>query len=91
MIKIAVVGAAGRMGRILIEACNEAANAILTVATEHPESSLLGADAGEVTGIGKNDVVIVSNLDDAANDFDVLIDFTRPAPTLKHLGWCIAQ
>ena len=77
------------MGRILIEACNEAANAILTVATEHPESSLLGADAGEVTGIGKNDVVIVSNLDDAANDFDVLIDFTRPAPTLKHLGWCI--
>ena len=91
MINIAIVGAAGRMGKILIEACNEAENAQLSVATEHPESSLLGADAGEVAGIGKNGVVIVSSLDDAANDFDVLIDFTRPEPTLKHLAWCVAN
>ncbi len=89
MINIAVVGAAGRMGKILIEACVESENAKLTVATEHPESSLIGTDAGEVAGVGKNNVIIVSNLDDAANDFDVLIDFTRPAPTLNHLDWCV--
>ena len=89
MIKIAVVGAAGRMGKILIEACHESPQAELTVATEHPESSLLGADAGELSGIGKNDVTLVSNLADASNDFDVLIDFTRPAPTLNHLDWCV--
>jgi 4-hydroxy-tetrahydrodipicolinate reductase len=89
MINIAVVGAAGRMGKILIEACVEPDNAKLTVATEHPESSLIGTDAGEVAGVGKNNVIIVSNLDDAANDFDVLIDFTRPAPTLNHLDWCV--
>ena len=89
MINIAVVGAAGRMGKILIEACVESGNAKLTVATEHPESSLIGTDAGEVAGVGKNNVIIVSNLDDAANDFDVLIDFTRPAPTLNHLDWCV--
>lgn len=89
MINIAVVGAAGRMGKILIEACVESDNAKLTVATEHPESTLIGTDAGEVAGVGKNNVVIVSNLDDAANDFDVLIDFTRPAPTLNHLDWCV--
>ncbi|MEE9309482.1 MAG: 4-hydroxy-tetrahydrodipicolinate reductase [Cocleimonas sp.] len=88
MINIAVVGAAGRMGKILIEACAESDNAKLTVATEHPESSLIGTDAGEVAGVGKSNVIIVSNLDDAANDFDVLIDFTRPAPTLNHLDWC---
>ncbi len=89
MINIAVVGAAGRMGKILIEACVESGHAKLTVATEHPESSLIGTDAGEVAGVGKNKVIIVSNLDDAANDFDVLIDFTRPAPTLNHLDWCV--
>lgn len=89
MINIAVVGAAGRMGKILIEACVESDNAKLTVATEHPESPLIGTDAGEVAGVGKNNVIIVSSLDDAANDFDVLIDFTRPAPTLNHLDWCV--
>ena len=89
MINIAVVGAAGRMGKILIEACAESENAKLTVATEHPESSLIGTDAGEVAGVGKNNVIIVSNLDDAVNNFDVLIDFTRPAPTLNHLDWCV--
>jgi len=89
MINIAVVGAAGRMGKILIEACVESENAKLSVATEHPESSLIGTDAGEVAGVGKNNVIIVSNLDDAANDFDVLVDFTRPAPTLNHLDWCV--
>ena len=89
MINIAIVGAAGRMGKILIEACVEAENAQLTVATEHPESSLVGADAGEVAGVGKNGVIISASLDNAANDFDVLIDFTRPEPTLKHLAWCV--
>ena len=91
MINIAVVGAAGRMGKILIEACDSAEEAQLTVATEHRESSLLGADAGELAGVGKNGIIIVASLDDAANDFDVLIDFTRPEPTLQHLAWCVAN
>ncbi|GAA0414211.1 4-hydroxy-tetrahydrodipicolinate reductase [Cocleimonas flava] len=89
MVNIAVVGAAGRMGKILIEACAESDDAQLSVATEHPESSLLGADAGEVAGIGKNGVIIAASLDEAENDFDVLIDFTRPEPTLNHLDWCV--
>ncbi len=89
MVKIAVVGAAGRMGKILIEACAESDDAKLSVATEHPDSSLIGADAGEVAGVGKNGVIIGSSLDDAASDFDVLIDFTRPVPTLNHLDWCV--
>jgi len=92
MIKIAIVGAAGRMGRILIEACNATSlQTQLSVATEHPESSLLGSDAGELAGIGNNGVLLVKHLDEAANDFDVLIDFTRPAPTLTHLNWCVAN
>ncbi len=89
MIKIAIVGAAGRMGKILIEAIAETDNAILTVATEQPQSSLIGADAGEVAGTGKNEVLISDSLDSAENDFDVLVDFTRPVPTMNHLDWCV--
>ena len=91
MINIAIVGAAGRMGKTLIEACTESAEVQLSVATEYPESSLIGADAGEVAGVGKNGVIIAPSLDDAVNDFDVLIDFTRPEPTIKHLEWCVAN
>ena len=89
MIKVAIVGAAGRMGKILMEACAESEYAQLSVATEHPDSSLVGADAGEVAGLGKNNVKISSSLDNAENDFDVLIDFTHPVPTLNHLDWCV--
>ena len=91
MVNIAVVGAAGRMGKTLIEACAETEGLQLTVATEVPESSLIGADAGEVAGIGKNGVKISDSLDSAEQDFDVLIDFTRPEPCLAHLDWCVAN
>ena len=89
MINVAIVGAAGRMGKILIEACAASENTKLSVATEHPESSLIGADAGEVAAIGKNGVIISDGLDNAENDFDVLVDFTRPIPTMNHLDWCV--
>ena len=91
MTRVAVVGAAGRMGKALIEACAQVEGLTLSVATEHPASSLIGADAGEVAGIGKNGVIIAPTLDEAANDFDVLIDFTRPEPCLLHLNWCVAK
>ncbi len=91
MTKIAIVGAGGRMGKALVEACAQTDGLELSVATEQPASSLIGADAGEVAGIGKNGVIIAPTLDDAANDFDVLIDFTRPEPCLLHVNWCVAN
>lgn len=89
--RIAIVGAAGRMGKTLIEACAESEDVELTVATERQGSSLVGADAGELAGIGKNTIEIVDNLGAANNDFDVLIDFTRPEPCMQHLEWCLAN
>lgn len=88
MTNIAIVGAAGRMGKTLIEACHQTDGLNFTVATEYPQSSLIGADAGELAGIGKTGVLIVGSLDDAEQDFDILIDFTRPEPCLDHLEWC---
>ena len=78
MIRIAVTGASGRMGRTLIEAVAAAEDTHLTAAIERPESSLIGADAGELAGLGRNGIVVVDNIEAVIEDFDVLIDFTTP-------------
>ncbi len=88
--KIAVTGAAGRMGKTLIEAISNAEGVELTAALESAESSLIGADAGELAGIGKNGVVIVDDINKVINDFDVMIDFTVPAATLANAAACAA-
>lgn len=88
--RIAVTGAAGRMGKTLIEAVALAEGAELTAAIERPESSLLGADAGELAGLGKNGVTVVGDLAQVVDDFDVLIDFTAPAATLLNAKTCAA-
>ncbi len=88
-IKIGITGAAGRMGRTLIEAIAlSSADLKLTAALEQPESSLLGADAGELAGLGKNDVVVVGSLDQVIDQIDVLVDFTVPAATVANARLC---
>ncbi len=89
MTRIAIVGAAGRMGRTLIQAIDAVEGAQLTVATERPDSSLLGADAGELAGVGKNGVAITDSFADNADSFDVVIDFTGPQATMAHLDVCL--
>ncbi len=88
MIKIAISGAAGRMGRTLIEACHQTEGLQVTAAIEYAGSSMLGADAGELAGIGKLDVAVVGDLAEVVDDFDVLIDFTRPEVTASNLKIC---
>lgn len=90
MRRIAVIGAAGRMGKTLIEAIQQAEGAKLTAAIERPESTLIGADAGELAGVGKLGVNIVGDLGEVLGDFDVLIDFTHPTSTLVNLDICRA-
>lgn len=90
MKRVAVIGAAGRMGKTLIEAIQQAEGATLTAAIERPESTLIGADAGELAGVGKLGVNIVGDLQQVLDDFDVLIDFTHPTSTLVNLEVCRA-
>jgi len=86
--RIAVTGAGGRMGKMLIEAVSLAEGCELTAAIERPESSLLGADAGELAGTGKNGVALVGSLAEVMDQFDVLIDFTAPEATLANAELC---
>lgn len=89
-IKIAVSGAAGRMGKTLIEAIalNDATE--LSAAIERPDSDAVGRDAGELAGLGANGVRIVDDIASVASDFDVLIDFTAPANTVANAKVCAA-
>lgn len=86
--RIAVTGAAGRMGRILIEAIDAANGCELAAAIERPESSLIGADSGELAGLGKNGVTVVGDITAVTTEFDVLIDFTAPQATLNNAKVC---
>ena len=90
MIRVAVVGVGGRMGRTLVQAVDAAHGMGLTAATERGGSTLIGADAGEVAGVGRLDVAVGESLERVTGDFDVLIDFTRPEATLDHLAVCRA-
>ncbi len=89
--RVAVIGASGRMGKNLIDAVNQTEGLELSAAIERPGSSLIGVDAGEMAGVGSLEVKLVDNLADVVDDFDVLIDFTRPEVTLQNLEVCAAH
>ena len=91
MMRIAVIGAAGRMGKTLIQAIQDADNVTLGAAIVEPNSSLIGADAGEIAGLGKLGVNTVGELADCVDEFDVLIDFTTPALTVSNVAFCAAH
>lgn len=91
MTRVAVTGAIGRMGKMLIEALDQSAEAELTAAVVLPDSSVIGADAGELAGLGKNGVKVVGELSEVVDDFDVLIDFTAPEATLANAALCAAH
>lgn len=85
--RIGVLGAGGRMGRILIQAVQQAGYQ-LAAAVERPESSLVGTDAGELAGIGSIGVKVAGSLSEVLKDCDVVIDFTAPVATQQHLQLC---
>ena len=88
-VRIGITGAAGRMGRTLVEAIALAGDGLeLTAAVEQPASSFLGADSGELAGRGRNGVPVVGDLAAVIDQIDVLIDFTVPAATLDNIATC---
>ena len=86
--RIAITGAAGRMGRTLIEAVHQAEGVVVTAAFEHPEHDLLGSDVGLLAGVGEIGVPLTADVAALTSVFDVLIDFTRPQATLANLAMC---
>ncbi|MBF0214011.1 MAG: 4-hydroxy-tetrahydrodipicolinate reductase [Magnetococcales bacterium] len=89
--EIVVVGAGGRMGRMLIQAVQARSDARLVAATEHPESPFVGQDAGELAGVGKLEIPITGAAESVFLPGRVVIDFTLPQATFAHLEWAVAH
>lgn len=89
MTRIAITGAAGRMGRVLIEAVRAAEGAELGAAVVLPDDPMVGVDAGAIAGLGVVlNVPAATALADVVDQFDVLIDFTAPAATMANIELC---
>lgn len=84
---IAIAGASGRMGQMLIDAVRAADDCTLTGALDIVGSPSLGLDAGAFSGHATG-VAITSDLHEGLKNSRALIDFTRPEGTLTHLQVC---
>ena len=91
MIKIAITGAGGRMGKALIEAVTQTKGLQLSAAIERPDSTLIGVDSGELAGLGRNNITVVASLQEVIDQFDILIDFSTPASTSANIELCAQQ
>ena len=89
-LKIAVAGASGRMGHMLIETILEAQDATLTGALDIAASPAVGSDAAAFLGKPAG-VLIESDFAKGLANSEFLIDFTRPEGTLQHLEYCAAH
>jgi len=86
-VRIAIAGASGRMGRMLIEAVVNSSDVQLSGALDVPGSPALGSDASAFLGKSSG-VAITADLRQGLASADVLIDFTRPEGTLAHMAVC---
>jgi 4-hydroxy-tetrahydrodipicolinate reductase len=84
-IKIAIYGAGGRMGKMNAITVDKSDKLYISSAVEAEDSPYIGMDVGEVCGIGRKDVDIVSDVNFALERSDVVIDFTTPDATMKAL------
>ena len=85
--KIAVAGASGRMGQMLIDAIRVADDCTLAGALDLSGNPAIGQDAGALLG-KPTGIVITSDLVQGLQGSAALIDFTRPEGTLQHLKVC---
>jgi len=86
MMRIAIAGATGRMGHMLIEAVSQSADLTLSAALDVAGSPMIGQDA--CAFLGKPSGVLITDQLSALKGIDCLIDFTRPEGSLRHLAAC---
>ena len=85
MARIAVAGAAGRMGRRICALCSEYEGLELTGAFDmesHPE---IGKDMGVLSGLEANGIKLTAGVESIVDNADILIDFTAPEATIKNM------
>ncbi len=89
--RLVVAGAAGRMGRTVIKAIAETDGVVLAGAIETPGAAVIGCDAGELAGLGRNGIAVSAEAPALLAQTDGLIDFTIPAATIALAGQSTAH
>ncbi|RJS92732.1 4-hydroxy-tetrahydrodipicolinate reductase [Salinisphaera sp. Q1T1-3] len=89
--RVAINGASGRMGRELIKACAQRDDLVLAAAFGSPDSDQLGLDAGRLAGIAECGVALAGSQTMPDSDFDVLVDFSLPGPSIAALAICLEK
>ena len=90
MLKIAVFGANGRMGRAVTRVVTASANADVVGACTEPGHETVGQDVGELAGLGSLGLTVTADAEEALAAADVAIDFTLPAAAPGNLAACRA-
>jgi len=83
-VRVAVTGAAGRMGQRLVVLAHQGEGTVVSGAAEHAAHNQIGHDAGMVAGIGPIDVTISPGLEHDIDRADVVIDFSLPEASVHH-------
>lgn len=89
MLKVAVLGAAGRMGRAVLSCVFEADDLVLAGALTEPGDRLLGHDVGEIAGTEPRGVPFTDDPRQALNGAQAAVDFTMPRATEANLRACV--
>ena len=84
--KIAIMGAAGRMGRELARAVHATSGCVLAGGVERPGSAFLGQDIGEIAGVGNVGAAITDDALELFTSIDAILDFTTPDATVAFAG-----
>lgn len=88
-VRIAVVGVAGRMGRVLVRAVQERDGLTLAAAVARPGSPAVGTDAGTLAGLAPLGLSVTDSLAAVLEGVDVVVDFSTVEATLAHLDLCV--
>jgi 4-hydroxy-tetrahydrodipicolinate reductase len=88
LLKVAVFGAAGRMGRAVLACLGEDSNVAVCGAVTEPGDPLLGHDVGEITGAALRGVPLTDDPRHGVSSAQVAIDFTLPSATESNLRAC---
>jgi 4-hydroxy-tetrahydrodipicolinate reductase len=91
MLRLAVFGANGRMGRAVTRVVTASADAEVVGACTEPGHETVGQDVGELAGLGSLGVIVTADAEEALADADVAIDFTLPAAVPGNLAACKAS
>jgi 4-hydroxy-tetrahydrodipicolinate reductase len=91
LIKIGVVGAAGRMGKTIVTCIEDTDGVELCCGTEVAGNPALGQDVGELAGIGKKSIALHDDLEEMMRTCDVVIDFSTPESSMRTLKEAVSQ